>query len=139
MALCTVTIDGTKFDALSGNVTFSTPKDHVGMPTMGSLNTDITVYVDFHDDQNMPNSTLKKLFEMAQHTSRKDVKDMKIEYWKDNGKQDALVSYTFKGWISRFQTSNPVASTDGTVNHMLVLDLEPALNQQNFKEVKLGN
>jgi hypothetical protein len=136
---CTVTIDGTKFDAVSANVTANTPKDNAGMPQMGALGTDITVFVDMHDDQNMPNSTLKKLFDLANVVTRDKIKDMKIEYWKDDSKQDALCSYSFKGWISKFSTSNPINTGDGGLNHMLVLDLEPALNQQNFKELKLSN
>ena len=136
---CTVTIDGTKFDAVSANVTANTPKDNSGMPQMGALGTDITVCVDMHDDQNLPNSTLKKLFDLANVVTRDKIKDMKIEYWKDDSKQDALCSYSFKGWISKFSTSNPINTGDGGMNHMLVLDLEPALNQQNFKELKLSN
>ena len=75
------------------------------------------------------------------------VKDIKLEYWKDDSHQDALCSYKFKGWVSGFHTSNPSGGDGGltggdsnpNLNHMLVLSLEPALNQQNFKEVSLSN
>src|SRR5260370_22482612 len=111
------------------------------MPEMGSLTSSIRVWVDFHDDVNMPNGTLKGLFDLANVVTRDKIKDMKIEFWKDDSHQDALCSYSFKGWISGFHTCNPdtVGSANGNaddfgnINHQLVLDLEPALNQQNFK------
>jgi len=140
-----VTIDGTKFDAVSVVVAFNTDKDRAGMPQMGSLRTDIRVWVDFHDDTNLSHSTLKKLFDLANVVTRAKIKDIKIEFWKDDSHQDALCSYKFKGWISSFQTCNPAAGSfqggleDENINHLLVLSLEPALNQQNFKDVSFGN
>lgn len=152
---CTVTIDGTKFNAVASSVRFTTEKDRAGMAQMGSLRTSIRVWGDFHDDQNLPNSALKKFFDLANVVTRDKIKDMKIEFWKDDAHQDALCSYSFKGWISRFETSNPhtLASTEGNgeegngehpaapdnLNHLLVMDLEPALNQANFKEVTMSN
>ena len=144
----TVTVDGTKFNAASVVVAFSTDQDSAGMPQMGSLQTDIRVWVDFHDDTNLPHAALKKLFDLANVVTRDKVKDMKIEFWKDDAHQDALCSYSFKGWISGFHTSNPGSGTMvttanpdnlGGMNHLLVLDLEPALNQQNFKDVQMSN
>jgi hypothetical protein len=145
----TVTIDGKKFDAVSSSVVFSTLKDKAGMPEMGSLSTSIRVWVDFHDDVNMPNPTLKGLFDLSNVVTRDKIKNMKIEFWKDDAKQDALCSYSFKGWISRFETTNltPDAAPQSTgstlpqatINHLLVMDLEPALNQQNFKEISMSN
>jgi hypothetical protein len=141
----TVTIDGNKFDCVSVSVAFQTEKDRAGMPQMGSLSTSIKAYVDFHDDQNLPFSTLKTLFDLSNVVTRDKVRDVKVEFWKDDNKQDALVSYGFKGWISSFHTLNPYQNDQATeadhigVNHMLVLELEPALNQQNFKDVTLSN
>jgi hypothetical protein len=138
----TITIDGTKFNAVSALVAFQTDKDRAGMPQMGSLHTSIKVWVDFHDDTNLPHSALKKMFDLANVVTRDKIKDMKIEFWKDDSQQDALCSYKFKGWISGFHTCNPSdASKNGsaTVNHLLELDLEPAMNQQNFKEVSMSN
>ena len=145
----TVTIDGKKFDAVSSSVVFNTLKDKAGMPEMGSLNTTIRVWVDFYDDLNMPNATLKSLFDLANVVTRDKIKAMKVEFWKDDSKQDALCSYSFKGWISRFETTNLMADAapqstgssmpQATVNHLLLMDLEPALNQQNFKEISMSN
>lgn len=146
----TVTIDGNKFDAASTSVAISTLTDRAGMPEMGSLTAAIRVWVDFHDDKNMPNGTLTKLFGLANVVSRDKIKDMKIEFWQDDSKQNALCSYKFKGWISRFETANPMPTTSpqsggsdtspySTINHLLVLDLQPALNQQNFSDLSMGN
>ena len=145
----TVTIDGKKFDAVSTQVVFNTLKDRAGMPEMGSLNTSVRVWVDFHDDVNMPNATLKSLFELSNVVTRDKIKAIKIEFWKDDSKQDALCSYSFKGWISRFETTNLMpdaapqssgsSSPAATINHLLVIDLEPAMNQQNFKEISMSN
>jgi hypothetical protein len=153
---CTVTIDGTKFDAVSTSIKFGTEKDKAGMPQMGSLTTEIRVWADFHDDQNIPFATVKKFFDLANVVTRDKIKNMKVEFWKDDSHQDALCSYSFKGWISRFETSNPSDSTRAInlhagngeksfqgiaprLNHMLVLDLEPVLNQENFTDVKMSN
>jgi len=152
---CTVTVDGTKFDAVSSAVKFTTQKDKAGMPQMGSLHTFIRVVADFHDDKNVPYSAVKKFFDLANVVTRDKIKDIKIEFWKDDSHQDALCSYSFKGWISRFETSNPhpLGNTNGaaddlntdptlayqSLNHVLVLDLEPALNQEHFTNIKLSN
>jgi hypothetical protein len=151
----TVTIDGTKFDAISTSDRFSTEKDRSGVPQMGSLSTSVRVWADFHDDQNIPFSTVQKLFNLANVVTRDKIRQIKIEYWKDDSKQDALVSYSFNGWIRRFETSNPldfvrasatnsdednfVSGIYGNMNHLLVLDIEPALNQQNFQNVQVSN
>ena len=155
---CTVTIDGTKFDAVSSSIRFATDKDKAGMPQMGSLLTEIRVWADFHDDQNLPFASLKRFFDLANVVTRDKIKSIKVEFWKDDAHQDALCSYSFKGWISRFQTYNPSSSTRGMnldngssnngksfqgiapqLNHMLVLDLEPVLNQENFTDIAMGN
>ena len=153
---CTVTIDGTKFDAVSTSIKFGTDKDKAGMPQMGTLTTEVRVWADFHDDQNIPFSAVKKMFDLANVVTRDKIKDIKIEFWKDDSHQDAICSYSFKGWISRFETSNPSDSTRGlhlsngngsksfqgiapNLNHEMVLDLEPVMNQENFSDMKMSN
>ncbi len=142
----TCTIDGNKFDCLSISVAFNTDKDRAGMPQMGSLSTDIRVYVDFHDDTNIPFSTMSSLFDMSNVVTKDKVKPIKLEFWKDDAHQDALASYSFNGWISGFHTLNPyqsdtqlTAEDHAGVNHILVLDLEAQMNQQNFKDIALSN
>lgn len=142
----TCTIDGNKFDCLSIQVAFNTEKDRSGMPQMGSLTTDIRVYVDFHDDQNIPFSTMSSLFNLSNVVTRDKVKPIKLEFWKDDSHQDALASYSFNGWISGYHTLNPyqsdpqlAAEDHAGVNHILVLDLEAEMNQQNFRDIALSN
>ena len=45
----TVTFDGQKLPCISSWVTFETTSDHQGMPNMGSLNTQVRCWIDFHD------------------------------------------------------------------------------------------
>ncbi len=150
LSRCTVTIDGMKFDAVSCRVAVSTLTDNKGMPEMGSMTTAIRVLADFHDETNLPISALTKLFNLANVVTRDKIKDTKIELWKDENKQDVLWSYKFKGWISRFEITTPMPSTspgstsgntwrNWTVDHLLVLDLQPAMNQQNLAELSMGN
>jgi hypothetical protein len=142
----TVTIDGTKFDAVSVEVMFQTEKDRSGMPEMGSLKTRIKVWGDAHDDTNLPHSAIQKFFDLANVVTRDKIKDIKIELWKDDSHQDALCSFNVKGWISGFETSNPAnppADPDNEwrpyLNHMLVLDIEPAMNDEHFKDISISN
>jgi hypothetical protein len=151
----TVTIDGTRFNAVTTSVKFNTEKDRSGVAQMGSLSTRIRVWADLHDDTNLPFSSVKQFFDLANVVTRDKIKSIKIEFWKDETQQDALCTYSFNGWIRRFETSNPLdflpsAQTTSTeallaegaapdLNHMLVLDLEPAMNQQNFQDIKMSN
>jgi len=93
----TVTIDGTKFEAVSTQVVFTTDKDKAGMPEMGSLKTRIRVWADFHDDKNLPYSSLQKFFDLANVVTRDKIKDIKIEFWKDDTHEDALPQHDFVG------------------------------------------
>lgn len=112
------------------------------MPEMASLETTIKVCIDFHDDVNVPHSSLKKLFELANTVTRDKIKDVKIEFWKDDAHQDALCSYAFRGWISGFEMSTPPSAAGDNeyqLNHKLTVEIEPALNQANYKEIQMGN
>ena len=151
----TVTIDGTKFQAMTASVKFTTEKDHAGVAKMGSLTSSIRIWADMHDDINIPFSTIRTLFNLANVVTRDKIKAVKIEYWKDDSQQDALCAFTFNGWVRRFETSNPIdfiprpvvhttesLLADGVppdLNHMLVIDIEPALNQQNYVAVQMTN
>jgi hypothetical protein len=141
----TCTIDGTSFDALEIKVALKTTPDRSGMPLMSSLQVFSRVVVDISDTTNIPYSTLSMLFNLANVTTADKIKDIKIEYWKDDAKQDALCSYKFKGWVSGFQTVNPqgnlqdVTGQGEVINHMLVIDLQPSLNQQNFPSLAFSN
>jgi hypothetical protein len=146
----TVTIDGEKFEALSAAVSFDTLKDHSQMPEMGSLKTTVQVLVDMHDTTNMPFSLVSKLFDLANVVTTQKIKAIKIEFWKDDSHEDALCSYSFNGWLSKFETSNPMPESSpqagtgstspwSTINSLMILHLEPVMNQANFSEIAISN
>lgn len=140
----TVTIDGTAFEAVSASVAFTTSKDSAQMPEMGSLKTQVSVWVDMHDTTNMPFGQLSKLFDLAKVVTKDKVKPIKIEFWQDDSHEDALCAYSFNGWISRFETSNPLpAAQNGNgrpaLNNQLYMELEPVMNQTEFSEISMSN
>jgi len=134
-SVTTVTIDGDKFDALSASVSFSTASDNAGMPMMGSFNSSIEIIVDLHDNKNMPFSTVKKLFELSKVVTKDKIKDVKIEFWQDENRQDVLCSYAFKGWISHWHNGS---GGNGT-NHTLSMSLQPAIDQSNYNDLRISN
>jgi len=139
------TIGGNTFDALEILFAMETTPDHAGMPQMGSLQSVIRVVVDISDTQNMPYGTLSNLFKSATPATAQSIQDCKLEYWQDDAKQNALCSVKFKGWISGFQTVNPsgslkdVSNQGQVINQMLVIDLTPSLNQNNFPSFQFSN
>ncbi len=132
--MSTLTIDGTKFNALSAHVGLATDHDHTGMPQMGTLRCAIDCTVDMHDNVNLPYGTLQKLFQLANVVTRDKIVDVKVEFWADESQADALCTYSFKGWISSWNTSSGAGA-----NHTLSLSLQPALDSKNFVDLKLGN
>jgi hypothetical protein len=130
----TVTFDGQKFNALSANFEVATMHDNTGMPSMGTTACAIGVVVDVHDDVNIPFSVLNNMFEHS-HTMTKDkIKEIKIEFWKDESKKNAVCTFSFRGWISRFALMG-----GGGDNHMLSLSLQPELGSQQFVKFAVGN
>jgi hypothetical protein len=130
----TVTIDGNKFDADSASMGFSTAAAVGGAPLMGTFLASVEVVVDIHDDVNMPFSMLRDLFELAKIVTRDKIKDIQLDFWKDESRQDVICSYKFEGWISHFQTHSA-----GGGNHTLVMSLQPKLDQQNYPVIDMSN
>jgi hypothetical protein len=134
-SVTTLTIDGKKFNAVSASFSCSTASDVSGFPVMGSFNSAIEVAVDIHDDSNMPFSVLKSLFELSHVVTRDKIKDVKIEFWKDENRQDVICSYAFKGWISHWHTG----SGTGSGNHILSMSIQPAIDSNNFSDLRISN
>ena len=144
-----VTIDGTKFNTIEAVFAMGTQKDATGMPVLQTLNTKVHVWVDLYDDGNFPFDNIKKMFDMANVPDRTKLKEVKVEFWKDDQMQDVICSYKFKGWISKFEVYNPVLEmtdhptpTDAAgrrYNHMLHMELEPIINKESFQEVTISN
>ncbi len=144
-----VTIDGTKFNTIETVFAMGTQKDATGMPVLQTLNTKVKVFVDLFDDENFPYDNTKKMFDLANVPDRDKLKEMKIEYWKDDRMEDVICSYGFTGWISKFEVYNPVLAlnehpmvtdaADRVYNHVMYMELEPIINSKMFQEVKISN
>lgn len=133
----TVTIDGTAFDAVDAEFTMGTQKDAAGMPVLQTLATTVHVRVDLNDDRNIPYTAIKKLFKLGNVPDRSKLKEMKIEFWHDDKKENATCTYKFKGWISTFRVSNKGGGVSG-YNHLLDMELTPIINKENHQEVNIG-
>jgi hypothetical protein len=149
-AKVTVSVDGTEFDAITVQFGVSTEKDQAGIPMNQTLQTQAKIWVDAHDTKNFPFGSIKKLFELANVPDDTKQKEMKISYWKDDRKENAICTYSFKGWINKFDTYTPVPITGDTrggpavsggqhYNTIVYLELQPIINKSNHQEVTIGN
>ena len=136
----TVTIAGVPVQAVSTEVDVSTTKDALGMPELGSLFTKIGVWVDMHDGGNAPFTAIAKLFALSNIVTKEKIVEMKVELWRDDNHDDAICSFSFEGWISRFRAANPLPGAEGpNQNHLLYLELEPKVDEANYKHIQIGN
>jgi len=137
----TCTINGTSFDCVSVSIAVQTAKDQNSMPLMSTMTVSVDCLVDFHDDNNVPYSTLSTVFALAQKPKTGNYVPVKIEFWKDEEKQTALCSYNFQGWVSSFHTFNPTqqSSIPNSFNHVWLLTIQPALNSQNYAQLSMSN
>jgi hypothetical protein len=130
----TITVDGTKLNAFSAQIGVSTVTDMTGMPSMGSLTCAMDFSADMHDVVNVPFATVQKYFDLANIPTKDKIKDIKIEFWTDENRADALCTLAFKGWISSWNVSS-----GGGSNHILSISIQPALDQKNYYDLQLGN
>ncbi len=130
-----VTVGDFTMNALAVHLGIATIRDgHPGMAYMGSISCGISVVINLNDQVNIPFSTLKGLFDLANSVSQEKIKDIVIHFWTDDSATDVICSYSFRGWISQF-----TASSDETSNHTLTLSLEPELDEKNVLKMTLGN
>jgi hypothetical protein len=130
----TVTVDGNKFNAHSVHFGIENRHDHHGMPMMGTPCYSIECSIDAHDTENLPFSTLQSLFSLASVVTKDSIKDIKIEFWIDENQNDAICTYSFRGWISEFHTTGGSGG-----NHSLHLTFVPALAKNQYADIKMGN
>lgn len=128
-----ITIDGDTFNALSAHFSVAAMHD-IGMPLMGSLTWGIEATIDMHDTENMPFATLQKLFKLASTVTQESVKDIKVQFWADDGRTDAICTYSFQGWISHFSNSSGSGG-----NHLLTLSFQPKLDANQYADITMGN
>jgi hypothetical protein len=132
--------DGTAVSVVEANFIMNTQKDPAGMPVMQTLTTAVQVRIDLHDDQNIPFQTIKKFFDLSNVATREKIKDLKLEFWKDDSKKDVICSFKCKAWISSFRVSNTGGDAGGTTyNNVLDIEFTPVHNQANYQEIVLGN
>jgi len=77
---------------------------------------------------------LKRLFELSKVVTSDKIKDIKIDFWTDETRQDVICSYSVTGWISHFQTHS-----GGDGNHTLVMSIQPTLDPQNVFVIDMSN
>jgi hypothetical protein len=114
----------------------SSGADESGMPMMGSLGCTMQFSADMHDTVNVPFATVKKFFDLANVATRDKVKDIKVEFWTDESRADALCTMAFKGWIRSWNVSSGGGDDS---NHVLAISIQPAMDQKNFQSLQLGN
>ncbi len=132
----TVTVDGNKFNAFSAHLGIDTAHDFTGMPAMGRSTYSITCSVNMHDTDTLPFDSLKSLYNLANIVNREKIVDMKVEFWTDDQQQDAICTYTFRGWISAFHTTAGGVSGG---NHILTMTFTPELDTQQYMKIEMGN
>jgi hypothetical protein len=130
----TVTVDGEKFNAYSAHVGIETLHDDTGMPMMGVPRYIFECSVNAHDTDNLPFGTLNKLFELANIVNKEKIVDIKIEFWQDETQDNAICTYSFRGWISAFHTSGGSGG-----NHSLHITFVPELSKNQYVDIKMGN
>ena len=101
---------------------------------MGTMSCGMEFSADMHDTGNVPFTSIQKFFELANLPTRDKIKEIKLEFWKDDNRTYALCSMSFKGWISSWT----ITSGNGS-NHVLHISLQPALNKNYYHDLRLGN
>lgn len=76
----------------------------------------------------------RKLFELCNKASKDNIKDIKVEFWTDEKRQDVILSLSFKGWISSWNVTS-----GGGSNHILSITLQPALDKNQYVDIRIGN
>jgi hypothetical protein len=144
--IASVSIGGTTFRAVGVHFGISTLTSGLaGMPMMGSLACSIAVTVNLNDQANIPFQTLSKLFNLANVVTRDKIQDIVLTFWTDDAAQDAICTYSFRGWISSYVTTtgtdNTAAPADAAMrtNHLLSLTFQPELDDKQFVKIQLGN
>ncbi|WP_419804492.1 hypothetical protein [Terriglobus sp.] len=140
--IASVTIGDASFRAVGVHFGVSTVHDGVtGMPMIGSVACDIIVLVDVNDRINVPFATLKNLFELATAVNRSKILPIKLSFWADDAAQDAICTYSFRGWLSSYVTSTGASrgGEHGGANHLLTLTLQPELDEKQHTKIDIGN
>ena len=144
-----ININGIEFHAHSCEIRVGTVKDGLGLPQMGTQATKICVSVDAHDEDNMPFDKIQSLFELSNIVTSDKIVGMTFSFLRDENPDNVIVSFKLEGWISVFSVSNyktpgedPESGASGAagfINNRLYLEIEPRVNEMNYKEITIGN
>lgn len=116
----TVQIDDMAFNTYSANFVWTTKVDRQGLPLMGSLDGGLELEVDIHDRDNLPWKALQRLLHTLIPPVRKNMSPIKITYWQDDSRQDAICAIEFTGLVTSWCISNSPGQ-----NHILKLLVKP--------------
>src|SRR5215475_1509926 len=116
-----------KIDVAEATFEMNTKDTHKGVPLIEVPIIVARVRINLNDEKNCNNSVIRQLFDLTTKPKKDDrIKQIKLEFWTDLSKENATVSYQFKGWISSFRTSNVTSERDnGRYNHFLELEFTP--------------
>jgi hypothetical protein len=139
--LASVTFEGIpRFDVEEAIVDVSTTPDLTGMPVLQSLKTVVHFTINANDQENIPFASIQKLFDLSNVPEENKIKNCKVEFWKNDKKQDVIASYSFKGWISHFRTSNTgIENSNKSYNHLIHVTVIPVINKALHSELRIGN
>jgi len=135
------TIDGETFTAAEAEFVMEAKHSTGGNPAHAVPVMSAHILVDLNDRGNgCKFQTIKKLFELSKLPSAKQIKEIKIEFWLGLEDENALCSYSFKGWISSLRTSYLGRGTpNGGYNHFIAMVLTPDTTQDSFGQIRIGN
>ncbi len=139
---CSAQIGDVEIQALSANFDLFSSKDELGLPNIGSADTCISLTIDLLDTQNATFTKLSRLFDLANRLHQEKVVDMKLWFWIDEHQEDAVMQLSFPGWVRRFNVVQPSITAPGgggTLGHMLLLEIEPALDETHYKKILISN
>jgi hypothetical protein len=143
-----ININGIEFHAHACEIRVGTAKDELGLPQMGTQATKICVSVDVSDEVNMPFDKIQGLYELSNIVTSDKIVGMTFSFLRDENPDNVIVSFQLEGWISLFAVSNymtpagdPEAPDSGVglMNDRLYLEIEPRVNEMNYKEITIGN
>lgn len=130
----TITIGDLKLPVFSTLAGISSVLDGNGMPAMGTMASTLEFSLDITDKTHAPFDSIKQLFDLCNQPTKDKVKDMKIEFWRDETKQDSILSLSFKGWVSSWTVSGGQDN-----NAILSITLQPRLESNQYIDIRLGN
>lgn len=138
----TITIDGHEVNTVSLTFMSESNKALDGLPKIGTQKLVIRAVINANDQRKVSYDTLQALWKLAyMPTEKGSIKEVKIVFNKDGQRQEAVCAYRFKGWISKWDLTDPLADDESQndFNHRLTLEFQPTLNKDGTPEVVMAD